>query len=294
MIYRLFLSLLLSVAFQVSANSAFAQEAATAEVEAKADSAKESAAEEVVSDASQEAADTSSEEAEEEDAAEPEKAKADDDDDHDDADHDSEGHDSEAHDEDDHAHDGEHHEGDHAEHGAHGGGGESTPNPLATDPDLAIWTLGIFLLMLFILKSMAWTPIMEGLKAREEGITGNLAAADAKHEEAKALLSEHQSKLAGTADEVRELLEEARRDAEQTKTDILAEAKSAADKERERAVRDIEQARDSAVRQLAESSAGMAIDLAAKVVQKDISSDRQGEIVKEALGRFASSNPSSN
>ncbi len=201
-------------------------------------------------------------------------------------------HSEETHEEGDHDEDAHHDDAAHGG-GAHGGG-ESDPNPLATDPDLALWTLGVFLLMLFVLKAVAWTPIMEGLKAREEGITGNLAAADAKHEEAKALLAEHQAKLAGAADEVRELLEEARRDAEQTKADIMAEAKSAADSERERAVRDIEQARDTAVRQLAESSAGIAIDLAAKVVKQEIGPGRQGEIVQEALGRVAGSDPSVN
>lgn len=201
-------------------------------------------------------------------------------------------HSKEAHEEDGHDESVHHDDTAHGK-GAHGGS-ESDPNPLATDPDLALWTLGVFLLMLFVLKAVAWTPIMEGLKAREEGITGNLAAADAKHEEAKALLAEHQAKLAGAADEVRELLEEARRDAEQTKADIMAEAKAAADSERERAVRDVEQARDTAVRQLAESSAGIAIDLAAKVVKQEIGPGRQGEIVQEALGRVAGSDPSVN
>lgn len=186
-------------------------------------------------------------------------------------------------------HEHEHAAGEHGDEHA-----EATPDPLTYSLDLAIWSLGVFLLMAFILKAAAWKPIMEGLKAREEGITGNIAAADAKHEEAKALLADHQAKLAGTADEVKALLDEARRDAEQTKADILAEAKAAASSERERAVRDIDQARDSAVRQLAESSAGLAIDLAAKVVRQDLTAGRQSEIVKEALSRFASSDPSSN
>ncbi len=257
MIYRLLFVLLFTFAIQVSAPTALAQESATAESKTKTEAAVDKADAEPAVAASEEVA----EPAEEEHSN------------HSDADHDEAGHGDE------HAHD--------EEHGAHGGG-ESAPNPLATDPDLALWTLGVFLITLYVLKSMAWTPIMEGLKAREEGITGNLAAADAKHEEAKALLAEHQAKLASTADEVRALLEEAHRDAEQTRAQGKADGQALADTARDRAVRDIEHARDSAVRQLAESSAGLAIDLAAKVVRQDISSDRQSEIVKEALGRFAS------
>lgn len=182
----------------------------------------------------------------------------------------------------------------HSEDGhAADGHGEAAPDPLVFDPDLALWTLVVFVAMLVILKAVAWGPIMEGLKKREESIAGAIDAATAKHDEAKALLEEHQKKLSGAADEVRELLEEARRDAEHTKADIVAEAKAAAEAERERAVRDIDQARDVVVRQLAEQTAGLAIDLAAKVVRQDISPARQGEIVNEALNRFAD-NPSQN
>lgn len=186
------------------------------------------------------------------------------------------------------------------EHGSHGEGAhgdshaEASPDPLATDPDLALWTAGVFFLMLAILSQVAWKPIMEGLKAREEGISGNLAAAEAKHEEAKALLEKHQQEMAGAAEQVRELLEEARRDADATMAQAKTDAKHEFELERERAMRDIDNAKDAAVRQLAEKTAGLAIDLAGQVVKQDISSNRQSEIVREALGRFSSSDPSSN
>ncbi|MGL4514985.1 MAG: F0F1 ATP synthase subunit B [Lacipirellulaceae bacterium] len=171
---------------------------------------------------------------------------------------------------------------------------KGSPDPLAMDPDLALWTLGIFVALLAVLRAVAWGPIMEGLKAREAGIAANLKAADDKHLEAKRLLDEHRATLAGAADQVRGMLDEARRDAETTKASILAEAKSASDAERARSVREIEQARDSAVRQLAEQSAGLAIDLAARVVKQELTPQRQGEIVREALARFTPTGPSSN
>jgi F-type H+-transporting ATPase subunit b len=179
----------------------------------------------------------------------------------------------------------------HADEAAHATAGEaaSKPNPLAVDPDLALWTLIIFGVLCAVLYKTAWGPISKALHDREEGIANNIAAAAAKHEEAKAMLAAHEARLAAAADEVRGLLEEARRDAEATKVQIVAEAKAAADAEKQRVVKDIEQARDVAVRQLAESSAGLAIDLAKKVVKQEITSSRQDEIVREAISRFASS-----
>lgn len=196
----------------------------------------------------------------------------------------------ENHSEESHGHDAEDHG--HEDHG-HEEHGESAPDPLAFDPDLAIATLVVFLLMLAILSQVAWSPIMDGLKAREESITGAIAAAQEKHDEAKAVLAKHQAEMAGAADQVRELLEEARRDADATIAQAQQDAKHQFELERERAMRDIDQAKDAAVRSLAERTAGLAIDLAGQVVKKDLSPDRQSEIVREALHRLTDS-PSAN
>ncbi len=183
------------------------------------------------------------------------------------------------------AHAGDAHEEDH---------GTGKPNPLAVDLDLAIWTAVIFTVLLIVLKKTAWPQISAALEEREKRIEGNIADAASKHEEAKQLLAEHEAKLARAADEVRELLEEARRDAEGTKAQILAEAKQAADKERDRALRDVERAADSALKSLAESSANLAVELAGKVVKQNITADQQAQLVRDALSTLAASSPSKN
>ena len=173
----------------------------------------------------------------------------------------------------------------------HGGG---DPNPLGFDPDLALFTAGIFALLMFLLSKFAWPAISEALVQREQRIESNIAEAEAKHEESKLMLAQHEAKLAGAADEVRELLEEARRDAEHTKTQIIAEAKKAADQERDRAIRDVERAADSAMKNLAESSANLAVDLAGKVVRQNITAEQQAQLVREALSSLAATSPSEN
>src|SRR5260221_4329999 len=139
---------------------------------------------------------------------------------------------------------------------------ESGPKPLTFDPDLAIFTAVIFLLLMGILGYFAWPTIAAALDERERKIADNIAAAEAKHEEAKRLLAEHEAKLAATAGEIRAMLEEARRDAEGAKGQIVAEAKQAAQEEAHRAKRDIDQAKNAAMQELATSSANMAVDLA--------------------------------
>ncbi|MEN1680642.1 MAG: F0F1 ATP synthase subunit B [Planctomycetota bacterium] len=195
-------------------------------------------------------------------------------------------------------HSGDDHSGDDHSHDAHSGDHSAEaggpPSPIAIDLDLGWFTLVVFLVLAALLRMVAWEPIMKALQAREEGIVGEIEAAAAKHDEAKALLAEHQAKIASATDEVKSMMEEARRDAERTKAEIVDQAKQAADAEKARVVREVEQARDSAIKHLAEESAGLAIDLAAKVVKRDITPDRQSEIVREAIGRMAGAGPSEN
>jgi F-type H+-transporting ATPase subunit b len=171
--------------------------------------------------------------------------------------------------------------------------GES-PNPMVFDPDLAFFSGVVFLLLVAILGKYAWPAIAAALDERERKIADNIAAAEAKHEEAKRSLAEYEAKLAFAAGEVRELLEEARRDAESTKNRIMTEARKASEEEKTRALREIERAKDGAIQELAHASAKVAIDLAQKVVREDLTANRQSQIVREALNMMKATGPSRN
>ncbi len=64
------------------------------------------------------------------------------------------------------------------------------------------------------------------------------------------MLNEHEAKLATTAHEIKELMERARRDADTQKQTILAEAETAAASQKDRALREIAAAKNSALEDL--------------------------------------------
>src|SRR5262249_54714150 len=97
------------------------------------------------------------------------------------------------------------------------GEGEATPGPMTAtrdDADLALWSLITFLIFLAVLKKYAWGPLIEGLDKRETSVLDNIAAAEAARVKAEKMLAEHAAKLEKVQDEVREIIAEARRDAE--------------------------------------------------------------------------------
>ncbi len=191
----------------------------------------------------------------------------------------------------------------HAAHGEHGGHGEhigladadlgTITKPEEIRSDLAVWTFVVFVLLLAILWKFAWGPIVAGLEKREESIAHNIDEAKRQNDEARQLLADYETKLAGAADQVRGIMEDARRDAEHAKQAIIAEAKSAAEGERLRGLRDIESATDAALQSLAERSAQLAVELAGKIVHSSLNAKDHAKLIQEAVAKFPSS-PSNN
>ena len=107
-------------------------------------------------------------------------------------------------------------------------------------------------------------------------------------------MAEHEAKLAAAAGEVRALLEEAHRDAEHTRKSIEDKGRQAAKDELDRALREIDRAKDGAIEALASASANVAIDLARKVIKDKLTADEQKQIVRDALGKLSAATPSRN
>ncbi len=160
--------------------------------------------------------------------------------------------------------------------------------------DLAIWTFVVFLVLLAILWKFAWGPIVAGLEKREQRIADNIAAAERANEQAKLLLVEYERKLAAAADQVRALMEEARKEAEQVKLEIVAEAKEAAKLEFDRSKRELQRATDQALKELSERATNLAVDLAGKIVRAQLSHADHARLVQEAMAEFAAGGPSVN
>lgn len=184
--------------------------------------------------------------------------------------------------------------------GGHGGGHEhigavgASTDPSEFKGDLAIYTVIVFLLLLAILYKFAWGPISHGLEKREHGIVEHIAAAARQNEEAKELLAEYERKLAKAQEEVRAILDEARRDAQHTQQEILAQARTDAAAEMARAKREVEIARDEALKRLAETGANLAVDLAAKVLRRNLNAADHAQLIAEAVAQFPHDGPSRN
>jgi F-type H+-transporting ATPase subunit b len=176
-----------------------------------------------------------------------------------------------------------------------GGNPADALNPVTASPvndggflgDLTIWTAVVFLVVLAILYKFAWGPISDGLQKREGEIAGQIAEAQRKNEEARQLLVDYEKKLAAAQDEVRSLIEQGRRDAEKLGQQLLEKAREEAGIERQRAVQQIESATLAAIKELAERSATLAVELAGKIVGSRLNAADHSRLIDQAVSEFS-------
>ncbi len=176
-----------------------------------------------------------------------------------------------------------------ATHGSEAGPHETeqvNTDPLEFQTDLAIWTAVVFLLLFLILWKFAWGPISEGLQRREQGISDQIDQAEQSNQEARELLAQYEQKLAASKDEVREILDQARRDAEQVGRDMLDKAKQESRAEQQRALQQIDTATAGALKELAEQGATLAVELAGKIVGAQIDAADHARLIERTMADF--------
>ncbi len=171
---------------------------------------------------------------------------------------------------------------------AAGDGGES--NIFKGDLGNAIWTLLIFFLVLVVLGKFAWGPILKGLQTREQFITDSLSKAKHEREAAEKMMADYKAKIDKAHQEATAIVEEGRRDAEETRKRIHGEAKAEAEAIVTRARKDIELARDDAVKQIHDQSILLATTVAGKLIRRELTSSDQQALLSESLAEIGKMN----
>ncbi|WP_422929406.1 F0F1 ATP synthase subunit B [Singulisphaera sp. PoT] len=181
------------------------------------------------------------------------------------------------------------HEGTAPAHGA-----EGKPNILKSEPPLALYTIIVFLGLLFVLGKFAWGPLIEALHKREEHLEHVLLDTEKARNESERLLAEHRRQMDEAEDRARALIDDARHQARATAEEIVNKARAEAEAEHKRALRDIESARDNALSELWSKTADLAVTVAGKVLDKNLSEDDHRHLIEAAINQLPSSPAAAN
>jgi F-type H+-transporting ATPase subunit b len=179
---------------------------------------------------------------------------------------------------------GEHHDDTDLSHGNASANLTSLVDPRF---DLSIYSFLVFLILLAVLYKFAWGPIAAALEHREETIARQIEEARLASEKAALQLKEYEARLAAATDEARLIVAQARKDAEVAKDRIVAEARDAAGKERERAVAEIGVAKNQALDAIAKKSVQTAISLASNIIRREVKPQEHEALIGDAINQFS-------
>ncbi|MBS0203123.1 MAG: F0F1 ATP synthase subunit B [Planctomycetes bacterium] len=158
--------------------------------------------------------------------------------------------------------------------------------PMNWKQDLALFSLVTFVVYVAVLRFGAWGPLRAGLTERERRIRQDIADAEANRIRSEQMIAEREAKLAGVHDEVREILAEARRDADRVRHDIVTTAQTEAEAMKQRAIADIERSRDQALAELFDFVATNVVGATERVIGRSLNDSDHDRLVKQALSEM--------
>jgi F-type H+-transporting ATPase subunit b len=171
-------------------------------------------------------------------------------------------------------------------HGEEAGGGLFDINV-----GLIIWTIIIFLTVLFVLWRFAFGPILAAVNAREEGINKALEEARSRQEEAERLLEEHKQQLAEARRQAQEILAEGRDAAGRLQKDIEGKAREEGEAILTRARKEIEREKDAAVDAVRKEAVDLALAAASKLLHQKLDGEQDRKLVMDYVDGLSAENP---
>jgi F-type H+-transporting ATPase subunit b len=173
---------------------------------------------------------------------------------------------------------------------AESGGGSFLVKP---DVGLMIWTLVVFGLTLYFLWKVAFPRIAEALDRRQRAIEDSIDAAERTRREADELLAEYRERLSDARGQADDIVARARRTAEASEGEILAEARVKREEMMAQTRRDIETETRRAIQQIRAEVADLTVLATEKVTRKTLHGPDHRRLVDQALAEldFASLAP---
>ena len=168
----------------------------------------------------------------------------------------------------------------------------SSPGLVSLQFNLMLWTLIIFGVVFFLLSKLAFPKILGAVEAREKALEDAIAAAKRDREEAARLLEDHRMKLQGARGEAQTLINDARATSEKMRQGLLEQTRQEQHDLLERARREIDMEKEKAIAALRREAVDLALAGASKVIEQNLDSAKNRQLVENYLSSLGSIAPS--
>ncbi|WP_277586775.1 F0F1 ATP synthase subunit B [Psychrobacillus antarcticus] len=154
---------------------------------------------------------------------------------------------------------------------------------------LNIWdslaTLFFFILLMALLKKVAWGPLMGIMTQREELIASEIAAAENSRGESERLLEEQRDLLKEARTVALAIVENAKKQGDASREEIITIARSEAIRLKESAIREIDTEKERAIAAVREEVVSLSVLAASKVLEKEISEEDNRALIEATIAK---------
>jgi F-type H+-transporting ATPase subunit b len=167
---------------------------------------------------------------------------------------------------------------------------QKAPSPLTPEPNEIIWGSLAFLVLLVAMWKWGVPAVKNMEETREARIRNDLEAAEKTRLDVEAEKATYDAQLADARNEAGRIIDEARQAAETVRRDLIARAEEDANEVRARAQADIANQRTQAMSQLRTDVAALSIDLAGRIVERNLDDDTNRQLVDSFIDQVGRSN----
>jgi F-type H+-transporting ATPase subunit b len=150
----------------------------------------------------------------------------------------------------------------------------------------ALWTIIAFVVLLVVLRKLAWKPILAALNARQEHIEKQITDADETRKEADRVLAQYRKKLEGAESEGKGIIASHVNKAQQEAKEIVGGAKEQTEAMKLKAEADIERARKTARAELFDQAGELVLRLGEEILGRAVSDEDNQRFTGEAVARL--------
>lgn len=155
-------------------------------------------------------------------------------------------------------------------------------NTALTAPNMIAAVLQ-WVLLLILLRAFVYKPILAAMQKRRETITKQIGDADELKGEAEKLQAEAQQLVESARDEAKQVLANARREADEQAKKIVEQAQREASYRQKAAIEEIAHERDEALAAIRGQVADLVVLAAGKVIERSLTDEDQHRYVEEIM-----------
>jgi F-type H+-transporting ATPase subunit b len=161
----------------------------------------------------------------------------------------------------------------------------TTHSPILPETNELIYSIISFAVLALLFMKFAYPMVKKTMEGRTDKIRTDLDTAESAKTEAETVLSQYRAQLADAKSESNRIIEEARSQAERVKNDMIAATQAEVNELKAKAATDVETARTQAMASLRSSVSDMAIEIAEKVVERNLDRETNLRLVDSFINQ---------